>query len=165
MISQNLWLRKAQKNTFDPMLKFVNELHRDLELVYVCQICLSWEILCWQHEKIQEMKKYDSQWPRRYNIVAGDFQFFQVLIQRFVEDEPFHQDHNRVQYYVNNRSLIRNLLQVPIIKGIIFFIIIQLFIILLDMSHCSILTCVLLFNALFFYYYIIIKIHSFLKIY
>ncbi|XP_058746005.1 uncharacterized protein LOC131618866 [Vicia villosa] len=116
MISQNLWLRKAQKNTFNPMLKFVNELHRDLELVYVCQICLSWEILCWQHEKIQEMKKYDSQWPHRYNIVAGDFQLFQVLIQRFLEDEPFHQDHNRVQYYVNNRSLIRNLLQVPIIK-------------------------------------------------
>lgn len=117
VISHNLWSRKVQKNTFDPMLKFVNELHRDLELVYVSQICLSWEILCWQHEKIQELKKYDSQWPRRYNIVVGEFQLFQVLLQRFLEDEPFQQDH-RVQYYAKSRCLNPNLLKVPTIKGI-----------------------------------------------
>ncbi|CAI8606813.1 unnamed protein product [Vicia faba] len=115
VISHNLWSRKAQKNTFDPMLKFINELHRDLELVYVSQICFSWEILCWQHEKIQELKKYESQWPRRYNIVAGEFQLFQVLLQRFLEDEPFQQGH-RVEYYVQNRCLIPNLLKVPSIK-------------------------------------------------
>ncbi|KAI5420036.1 hypothetical protein KIW84_044000 [Lathyrus oleraceus] len=115
VISHNLWSCKVQKNTFDPMLKFVNELHRDLELVYVSQICLSWEILCWQHEKIQELKKYDSQWPRRYNIVVGEFQLFQVLLQRFLEDEPFQQDH-RVQYYAKSRCLNPNLLKVPTIK-------------------------------------------------
>lgn len=115
VIPQNLWPRKAQKNAIDPMLKLVNELHRDLEIVYVGQICLSWEILCWQHEKIKELKKYDSPRPRRYNLVAGEFQLFQVLMQRFLEDEPFRQDH-RVQNYVKNRCVIRNLLQVPIIK-------------------------------------------------
>ncbi|XP_045804386.1 uncharacterized protein LOC123897694 [Trifolium pratense] len=115
MIPQNLWPRKAQIHTSDPMLKLVNELHRDFELVYVGQICLSWEILCWQHEKIKELKKYDSQWPRRYNLVAGEFQLFQVLIQRFLEDEPFQQGH-RIQNYVKNRCVIRNLLQVPTIK-------------------------------------------------
>lgn len=116
VIPQNLWPRKAQKNKIDPMLKLVNELHRDLEIVYVGQICLSWEILCWQHEKIKELKKYDSPRPRRYNLIAGEFQLFQVLMQRFLEDEPFRQDH-RVQNYVKNRCVIRNLLQVPIIKG------------------------------------------------
>ncbi|KAK2355102.1 myb protein X [Trifolium repens] len=115
MIRQNLWPGKAQIHTSDPMLKLVNELHRDLELVYVGQICLSWEILCWLHEKIKELKIYDSQWPRRYNLVAGEFQLFQVLIQRFLEDEPFQQGH-RIQNYVKNRCVIRNLLQVPTIK-------------------------------------------------
>ncbi|KAK7317990.1 hypothetical protein RJT34_02673 [Clitoria ternatea] len=115
LISHNLWPRKAPKHTSDPILKFVDELHRDLELVYVGQLCLSWEILCWQHMKVQELKQYDSEWPRRYNLVAGDFQLFQVLIQRFLEDEPFQQG-PRIQNYVKNRCIIRNLLQIPAIK-------------------------------------------------
>ncbi|GAU44202.1 hypothetical protein TSUD_370650 [Trifolium subterraneum] len=115
MIPQNLWPRKEQIHTSDPMLKLVNELHRDFELVYVGQICLSWEILCWLHEKIKELKKYDSQWPRRYNLVAGEFQLFHVLIQRFLEDEPFQQGY-RIQNYVKNRCVVRNLIQVPTIK-------------------------------------------------
>ena len=78
-LSQNLWPRKAQKQISDPILKFVQELHGDLELVYVGQVCLSWEILCWQHKKVQELKQYDSQWPRSYNLVAGDFQLFHLF--------------------------------------------------------------------------------------
>ncbi|XP_027346545.1 uncharacterized protein LOC113858218 [Abrus precatorius] len=113
-ISQNLWPRKAPKHISDPILKIVDELHRDLELVYVGQVCLSWEILCWQHKKVEELKQYDSQWPRRYNLVAGEFQLFQVLMQRFLEDEPFQGP--RIQNYVKNRCVIRNLLQVPAIK-------------------------------------------------
>ena len=97
------------------MLKFVQELHGDLELVYVGQVCLSWEILCWQHKRVQVLKQCDSQWPRSYNLVAGDFQLFQVLMQRFLEDEPFQGP--RIQNYVKNRCVIRNLLQVPVIKG------------------------------------------------
>ncbi|TKY58857.1 structural constituent of ribosome [Spatholobus suberectus] len=114
LISQNLWPRKALKQISDPILKFVQELHRDLELVYVGQVCLSWEILCWQHTKVEELKQYDSQWPRSYNLVAGEFQLFQVLMQRFLEDEPFQGP--RIQNYVKNRCVIRNLLQVPAIK-------------------------------------------------
>ncbi|KAK7362298.1 hypothetical protein VNO77_04408 [Canavalia gladiata] len=114
LIPQNLLPRKAPKHISDPILKFVHELHRDLELVYVGQVCLSWEILCWQHKKIQELKQYDSQWPRRYNLVAGEFQLFQVFMQRFLEDEPFQDP--RIQNYVKNRCVIRNLLQVPAIK-------------------------------------------------
>ncbi|KAK7400920.1 hypothetical protein VNO78_12229 [Psophocarpus tetragonolobus] len=114
LISQNLWPRKALKQVSDPILKFVHELHRDLELVYVGQVCLSWEILCWQHKKVEELKQYDSKWPRSYNLVAGEFQLFQVLIQRFLEDEQFQGP--RIQNYLRNRCVIRNLLQVPAIK-------------------------------------------------
>ena len=115
LISQNLWPRKALNQISDPILKFVEDLHRDLELVYVGQVCLSWEILCWQHKKVKELQQYDSQWRRSYNLVAAEFQLFQVLMQRFLEDEPYQGP--RIQNYNNNRCVIRNLLQVPPIKG------------------------------------------------
>ncbi|TKY69683.1 structural constituent of ribosome [Spatholobus suberectus] len=114
VITQNLWPRKASKNSSDPLMKFVHELHRDLELVYVGQVCLSWEILCWQHKKALELQQHDSQGSHRYNHVAGEFQLFQVLVQRFIENEPFQGP--RLQNYVKNRCVIRNLLQVPGIK-------------------------------------------------
>ncbi|KAI4328438.1 hypothetical protein L6164_020793 [Bauhinia variegata] len=113
-ISQNLWPRKASKIACDPLMKSVHELHRQLELVYVGQVCLSWEILCWQHRKTQELKQYDPQETRQYNLVAGEFQLFQVLMNRFLENETFQGP--RVQNYVKNRCVIRNLLQIPAIK-------------------------------------------------
>ncbi|CAJ1932084.1 unnamed protein product [Sphenostylis stenocarpa] len=115
VISQNFWPRKASKNS-DPLVKLVHELHRDLELVYVGQVCLSWEILCWQHKKALELQQYDSQGSHshRYNHVAGEFQLFQVLVQRFIENEPFQGP--RLQNYVKNRCVIRNLLHVPVVK-------------------------------------------------
>ncbi|KAJ7943479.1 Ribosomal protein L34Ae [Quillaja saponaria] len=114
LLSQNLWPLKAQKNIDDPMLKFVGELNRDLELVYVGQVCLSWEILHWQQGKAQELKEYDLQGCHQYNQVADEFQLFQVLLQRFIENEPFQGP--RVRNYVKNRCVIRNLLQVPAIR-------------------------------------------------
>ncbi|CAL0318251.1 unnamed protein product [Lupinus luteus] len=114
LISQNVWPCKASKNTSDPLFKIVTELHRDLELVYIGQVCLSWEILCWQHKKAQELQQFHSQ-GCRYNHVAGEFQLFQVLMNRFIENEPFQQG-TRIQNYVKNRCVIRNLLQVPAIK-------------------------------------------------
>ncbi|XP_019455655.1 PREDICTED: uncharacterized protein LOC109356663 isoform X2 [Lupinus angustifolius] len=114
VITQNLWRRKASKNASDPLLKIVQELQRDLELVYVGQVCLSWEILCWQHKKAHDLQPYDTQ-GCRYNHVAGEFQLFQVLMNRFIENEPFQQG-TRILNYVKNRCVIRNLLQVPDIK-------------------------------------------------
>ncbi|XP_015965630.1 uncharacterized protein LOC107489396 [Arachis duranensis] len=114
VISHNLWPRKGSKNTNDPILKLVHELHRDLELVYVGQVCLSWEILCWQHKKAQELQREHHSHGHRYNLVAGEFQLFQVLLQRFIENEPFQGP--RIHNYVKNRCVIRNLLQVPAIK-------------------------------------------------
>ncbi|KAE9595613.1 hypothetical protein Lal_00031115 [Lupinus albus] len=114
VITQNLWPHKASKNASDPLLKIVQELQRDLELVYVGQVCLSWEILCWQQNKVHELQQYVTQ-GCRYNHVAGELQLFQVLMNRFIENEPFQQG-TRILNYVKNRCVIRNLLQVPDIK-------------------------------------------------
>lgn len=115
-LPHNIWSRKARRVMADPMQKkFIGELQRDLELVYVGQVCLSWEILHWQYVKAQNLQEYDSQGFHWYNQVAGEFQLFQVLLQRFVENEAFQGP--RVQNYVNNRCVLRNLLQVPAIRG------------------------------------------------
>ncbi|XP_065856686.1 uncharacterized protein [Euphorbia lathyris] len=91
-----------------------SELHSDLEMVYVAQMCLSWEILHWQYQKSLEIWDSDPSGIRRFNEVAGEFQQFQVHLQRFIENEPF--EGPRIQNYVKNRCVLRNLLQVPVIR-------------------------------------------------
>ncbi|KAK0574689.1 hypothetical protein LWI29_027389 [Acer saccharum] len=115
LFPQNLRLFKSRKNEVNPILKFVGELQKEFELVYVGQLCLSWEILHWQYRKAIELQQYDHQEYRQYNQVAEEFQLFQVLLQRFIENEPF-QSLPRVQNYVNNRCAHCNFLHVPVIK-------------------------------------------------
>ncbi|OWM69747.1 uncharacterized protein LOC116196671 [Punica granatum] len=105
---------KSKKSEDDPMMKFARELHGDLETVYVGQMCLSWEFLQWQYEKALELWEADPYNLRQYNEVANEFQQLQVLMQRFLEHEQF--EGPRVQYYVKSRCLMRNLLQVPVIR-------------------------------------------------
>ncbi|MCD7467780.1 hypothetical protein HAX54_005399 [Datura stramonium] len=91
-----------------------SELQSDLEVVYVGQMCLSWEFLHWQYMKALNLWDSDPRGIRKYNEVAGEFQQFQVLMQRFIENEPFHGP--RVQYFIKSRYDLRNLLQVPVIR-------------------------------------------------
>ena len=84
-------------------------------MIYVGQMCLSWEFLCWEYGKALELWESDPYEARRYNDVANKFQAFQVLLTRFLEDEPF--EGPRVQHYVKTRCLFRNLLQVPAVRG------------------------------------------------
>ncbi|KAK1383641.1 Ribosomal protein L34Ae [Heracleum sosnowskyi] len=114
MLWQNLYVDKSQKHETDPTMKFIKELQSDLELVYVGQMCLSWEILHWQYEMALDLWESDPRGICHYNEVAGEFQQFQVLIQRFLEDESI--QGSRVQNYVKQRCVLRNLLQVPIIR-------------------------------------------------
>ncbi|XP_002522431.3 uncharacterized protein LOC8281799 [Ricinus communis] len=113
LLSQNLWLCKGSA-VVDPLKKVIADMNSDFETIYVGQLCLSWEMLHWQYWKVQELQKYDSQGSHHYNQVAGEFQLFQVLIQRFIENEPFQGP--RVQNYVKNRCVLRSLLQVPLVK-------------------------------------------------
>jgi Protein of unknown function (DUF1666) len=113
ILSQNICRRR--KSTDDPSERFIKELRCDLEMVYVGQMCLSWELLRWQYEKSLERPESDPYHSHRYNQAAGEFQQFQVLVNRFVENEPFQGP--RLPNYVKNRCVLRNLLQVPVIKG------------------------------------------------
>uniref|UniRef100_A0A0A0KQM1 Uncharacterized protein n=1 Tax=Cucumis sativus TaxID=3659 RepID=A0A0A0KQM1_CUCSA len=114
--SQNpsLWFGKARRLGADTRLEFIGDLLRDIELVYVGQVCLSWEILQWQLRKSIDLQRYDSQSIHRYNQVASEFQLFQVMLKRFMEEERF--QGNRVENYVQNRCIFRSLLLVPPIK-------------------------------------------------
>ncbi|KAK4376698.1 hypothetical protein RND71_002994 [Anisodus tanguticus] len=105
---------KQRKIFADPAQKSISEMNRDLEIVHVGQICLSWEILCWQYGKSKELLQHDPHEYHTYNQVAGEYQQFQVLLQRFVEDEPFQGP--RVQNYVRKRCMLRSFLQVPSIR-------------------------------------------------
>ncbi|XP_019442650.1 PREDICTED: uncharacterized protein LOC109347335 [Lupinus angustifolius] len=106
--------RRKKSESEDPMKKFIKEFYSDLEMVYVGQLCLSWEILKWEYEKVLDLWESEQYELQRYNEVAGEFQQFQVLLQRFIENEPFQGP--RVENYARNRCVMCNLLQVPIIR-------------------------------------------------
>ncbi|KAI3467349.1 hypothetical protein Pfo_024012 [Paulownia fortunei] len=96
---RKIWSCKVERIYVDPTHKLIMEMHRDLELVHVGQLCLSWEILCWLYVKAQELMEYDSKVRHSYNRVA---------------DEPFQGP--RILNYVKNRCMVHSLLHVPTIK-------------------------------------------------
>ncbi|KAL7588264.1 hypothetical protein Lser_V15G37536 [Lactuca serriola] len=110
----SLWPCKLRRIYADPTLKSITELNKDLEIVYVGQACLSWEILHWQYKKSKELQLYDPQGYRSYNQVAIEFQQFYVLLRRFTEDELFQGP--RVLNYTKQRCILKGLLQVPAIR-------------------------------------------------
>ncbi|KAI7747458.1 hypothetical protein M8C21_031858 [Ambrosia artemisiifolia] len=110
----SLWPCKLRRIYADPTLKSITELHKDLEIVYVGQACLSWEMLHWQYKKVKELQLYDPQGYRSYNQIAIEFQQFHVLLRRFTEDELFQGP--RVLNYTKQRCNLRALLQVPAVR-------------------------------------------------
>uniref|UniRef100_A0A2P2JP52 Uncharacterized protein MANES_01G090500 n=1 Tax=Rhizophora mucronata TaxID=61149 RepID=A0A2P2JP52_RHIMU len=114
LLSEKLLLTKWKRSGYDPTMNFIRDLLGDLEMVYVGQMCLSWEVLYWQYEKSLELWDSDHLGLCQYNEVAGEFQRFQVLLQRFMENEPF--EGPRVENYVRKRCIMRDLLQVPLIR-------------------------------------------------
>lgn len=112
MLPKKIWPFRQVKLTNDRAKKLIG----DLELVYVGQMCLSWEILCWQYDKTPDLIQYDPQGFYRYNQVIEELQLFQVLVHRFLENEPF-QGCPRVENYAKNRCHHPNFLQIPVVKG------------------------------------------------
>ncbi|XP_039010140.1 uncharacterized protein LOC120138803 [Hibiscus syriacus] len=92
------------------------ETYQELEIAYVAQICLTWEALHCQYTQTQiVLCQPDS--PTCYNQSAQLLQQFQVLIQRFIENEPF-QDGLRAEIYARARHVLPKLLQIPSIQGL-----------------------------------------------
>lgn len=91
--------------------------YQELESAYVAQICLAWEALNWNYENFQQKnsgnEKEGSGCP---DNIAQEFQQFQVLLQRFIENEPY-EFGRRPEVYARRRILSPKLLQVPEFRG------------------------------------------------
>lgn len=95
--------------------KLLRSLESDFELVYVAQSCLSWEVLHYQYIKVEALSNSSSQNLSFSDNVVGEFQKFQVLLERFMEEERC--EGTRVWNYVRGRFSLKSLLQVPKVSG------------------------------------------------
>lgn len=94
----------------------VNDPFQDLETAYVAQVCLTWEALHCQYTQLSQKISSQPHSPTSYNQSAQQFQQFQVLVQRFIENEPFEHG-SRPEIFARTRKSLPKLLQVPKIQG------------------------------------------------
>ncbi|XP_078439462.1 DUF1666 family protein (DUF1666) [Wolffia australiana] len=103
---------------------------QSFETAYVSQLCLTWEALHWQYGQLKRrLSSSSSSSPRAtdaeaaaggaisYGLAAQRLQEFRVLLQRFLENEPF-QRAPRAEYYWQSRLALPNLLQLPPLQGL-----------------------------------------------
>ncbi|XP_068309315.1 uncharacterized protein [Pyrus communis] len=88
--------------------------YHELEAAYVAQICLTWEALNWNYKNFEQKRasRRDQFDPGVPGELAQQFQQFQVLLRRYVENEPYEQG-RRPEIYARMRLLAPKLLQVP----------------------------------------------------
>ncbi|WOL02843.1 hypothetical protein Cni_G11562 [Canna indica] len=98
--------RKKNKGGRDP--------YQDLESAYVAQICLAWEALNWNYNNFQQRNANRVDSGRFFCTawIAQQFQQFQVLLQRFIENEPYERG-RRPEVFARMRICSPKLLQVP----------------------------------------------------
>lgn len=94
----------------------VNDPYNDLETAYVAQLCLTWEALHCQYTQLSQKISCQPDSPTSYNQSTQQFQQFQVLLQRFIENEPFEHG-SRPEIFARTRKSLPKLLQVPKIQG------------------------------------------------
>ncbi|XP_019189675.1 PREDICTED: uncharacterized protein LOC109184089 isoform X2 [Ipomoea nil] len=117
-ISERIACKLTTRNkTSSSDFRHINNPYRELEAAYVAQICLTWEALNWNYNYFQRLRVSfggretgdDHGCPPS---VAQQFQQFQVLLQRYIENEPYEHG-RRPEIYARMRSLAPKLLQVP----------------------------------------------------
>lgn len=96
--------------------------YQELEAAYVAQVCLAWEALHWNYNNTRRIKALGTHEkdPGCPAHVAQQFQQFQVLLQRFIEMEPF-ESGRRPEVYARIRRSSPKLLQVPEFQGILLY--------------------------------------------
>ncbi|ESQ49922.1 hypothetical protein EUTSA_v10020836mg [Eutrema salsugineum] len=105
----SLWGITAEK-------RLKQSIEKDLELVYVAQSCLSWEALQHQYITVKDsLKSADSGGGFYNDDISKEFQKFQVLLERFLEDERC--EVKRVLSFVQRRFELMSFFQVPRISG------------------------------------------------
>ncbi|ESQ47858.1 hypothetical protein EUTSA_v10020782mg [Eutrema salsugineum] len=90
--------------------------YQDLEIAYVAQLCLTWEALHCQYTQLSHLISCQPETQTCYNHTAQHFQQFLVLLQRYIENEPFEQG-TRAELYARARNAMPKLLQAPKIQG------------------------------------------------
>uniref|UniRef100_A0A1J3J6C8 DUF1666 n=1 Tax=Noccaea caerulescens TaxID=107243 RepID=A0A1J3J6C8_NOCCA len=91
--------------------------YQDLETAYVAQLCLTWEALHCQYTQLSHLISCQPETLTCcYNHTAQQFQQFLVLLQRYIENEPFEQG-SRSELYARARNAMPRLLQAPKIQG------------------------------------------------
>lgn len=107
-----------------PSEMLVKDFHADMESIYIGQTCLSWECLRWQYEVLfrRDSKSKSDNTTKDHSLdyipcnkTTKEFQHFQTSIHKLLETESVNGG-GRIQNYVKNRSILRNLLQVPLIS-------------------------------------------------
>ncbi|RWW67014.1 hypothetical protein BHE74_00025579 [Ensete ventricosum] len=100
-----------------PKKEGVRDPYHELEAAYVAQICLAWEALNWNYINFrQRCATGDSERASCTACVAQQFQQFQVLLQRFIENEPCERG-QRPEVFARTRISAPKLLQVPEFRG------------------------------------------------
>lgn len=94
-----------------------NNPYHELEAAYVAQICLTWEALKWNYNYFLSTLIMSSSCESEPDrgcpaTTAQQFQQFQVLLQRYIENEAY-ENGRRPEIYARMRSLAPMLLQVP----------------------------------------------------
>lgn len=91
--------------------------YQELEAAYVAQICLTWEALSWNYKNFIRSKASQGEEDSGCQAqIAQEFQQFQVLLQRYIENEPYEHGH-RPEVYARMRNCSPKLLQVPEFQG------------------------------------------------
>ncbi|KAL4326098.1 hypothetical protein GQ457_11G031460 [Hibiscus cannabinus] len=85
--------------------------YHELEAAYVAQICLTWEALNWNYKNFERKRAARKGFDCPASI-AQQFQQFQVLLQRYVENEPYEHG-RRPEVYSKKRLSAPKLLLVP----------------------------------------------------
>ncbi|KAL8098728.1 hypothetical protein AgCh_031461 [Apium graveolens] len=113
-----LSLKKIEEpgDEIEQLQELPNSPLQDLEVAYAAHICLTWELLHCQYTHLSQKISLEPENSCTYNYSAQQFQQFQVLLQRFVENEPFQQG-LRPEVYAQTRKSLPKLLHVPIVQG------------------------------------------------
>ncbi|KAI7986095.1 hypothetical protein LOK49_LG14G02277 [Camellia lanceoleosa] len=85
------------------------------QLNEVAQVCLTWEALHSHYTQLSQKISCQPENSTCYNHSAQQFQQFLVLLQRYIENEPFEQGF-RAEIYARSRNSMPKLLQVPNIQ-------------------------------------------------
>ncbi|KAL2321196.1 hypothetical protein Fmac_030165 [Flemingia macrophylla] len=91
--------------------------YRELEAAYVAQICITWEALNWNYKNFESKRAARGHDHDDLDLgcpatIAQRFQQFQVLLQRYVETEPYEHG-TRPEIYARFRHSSPKLLLVP----------------------------------------------------